>query len=131
MSDQTWLDEFYPVNAKDTEIEDATAHSLRKWIGLRQSNLDKHNVQAHRLTININSGSCALCHHHLKDPAKDLCGTCPLALHLGRPCDDDQDDDEDATPAVSPWYAWSGNAQRRDPEPMITALQETLDGTKE
>lgn len=49
MSFKTWKEEFYPVTAQEIVEKCATRqelilHSLQKWNGLKQENLDKHNV---------------------------------------------------------------------------------------
>lgn len=73
MSLQTWMDEFYPTPAQKfpTELE-AVEHSLRKWKGLTQENLDKHAMRRFKWSIGesveksliIDSTTCALCQQH-------------------------------------------------------------------
>lgn len=111
MSDETWIAEFYPKKAKETSPEEAVAHSLQKWIGLRQVNMEKHDCDW--TPIGVDARSCALCHHYFEDEDDDgrYCAKCPLAALLGRPCDAD---------GGAPWYAWH---TRDDPEPMIAALK--------
>jgi len=47
MSVETWKEEFYPKHAAAVEASPVkcTQHSLRKWRGLLQANLDAHEVQ--------------------------------------------------------------------------------------
>ncbi len=45
MSMETWKQEFYPVEANSDEAQARpVTHSLRKWIGLRQENLNRHGL---------------------------------------------------------------------------------------
>lgn len=44
MSMQTWLDEFYPVDAKAATPADAIDHSILKWRGALPANCEKHQV---------------------------------------------------------------------------------------
>lgn len=47
MSIESWKREFYPTPAANATNDDITAieHSLKKWVGLSKSNLDKHNLR--------------------------------------------------------------------------------------
>lgn len=46
MSIKTWKEEFYPVKPrKSMTTKEAIEHSLRKWEGLRKSNLKKHGLE--------------------------------------------------------------------------------------
>jgi len=94
MSIQTWLDDFYPVDASDPSVQEselkAARHSLRKWRGLFPFNLEKHKVnidiffcilhdEKDDLEFNpISSASCALCHYNkfYPDNSRDACDTC-------------------------------------------------------
>lgn len=95
-----WLQEFYSVQASETEREDALEHSLKKWYGMQDSNLVKHGVQVmwddYMLIdadtslytamdkaeyLHISGGSCALCHHYYLwdlEPDKSKCSDCDL-----------------------------------------------------
>lgn len=122
MSDQSWINEFYPVSAVDTSKEDALAHSIKKWRGLSSSNLDRHEIVMPPIEIDANT--CALCAHYLKTPdytkidvtsvagisAHD-CSGCPLRDHLHRSCDFGM---------TSPFARY---LQSGDPRYMITALE--------
>lgn len=44
MSYQTWAEKFYPVAAELVPEEQALAHSLQKWKGLTEENLDAHGL---------------------------------------------------------------------------------------
>lgn len=119
MSLESWKKEFYPKPARLVSKRGAAKHSLRKWIGLRTENLDKHGLdrsghaifEVHGPTFYIDGDSCALCKHY----AEPGCPNCPLAIAFGRSCDDD---------GRSPWriYINTGN-----PEPMIALLQKICD----
>ena len=87
MSFESWIEEFYPVPARECPKEQAAAHSLKKWQGALPENLVKHGVVYRYGTIRENgshylsfdSGSCALCHHYV-DKYRWTCGTCPLFI---------------------------------------------------
>ena len=44
MSIESWKAEFYPTPADEASKDQAIAHSLRKWEGLRKENLDRHEL---------------------------------------------------------------------------------------
>ncbi len=121
MSLVTWKAEFYPVIAQSCPIEDAVAHSIRKWEWLRKENLEKHVlcktfgdiIDQEGSYLAIDSSSCALCRHY---DASDYCEECPLAIaREGMPCYVAMKEEK----GVSPYYAWSTG----DPEPMIMWLK--------
>lgn len=130
MSLVTWKAEFYPVEADEVQIEDSIDHSLTKWIGLRQANLEKHGIKAGRYDgigdgndrMYVGGDACALCSHHYDEDwcdddeeEGDGCAGCPLKLvRDGVPCDRTRDDEDKA-----PWNAWN---EGHDPEPMILWL---------
>ena len=138
MSLQTWKDEFYPIPAQDVAKDPvlASQHSLRKWIGLRSTNLGKHGL--HVLTrsiaengddsvrLNISDSSCALCvHYYPRDETLQSfrCANCPLALAravdgIPVPCDSLGKGE-----ARSPWGEWQS---LHNPEPMIGWLMKTV-----
>ena len=133
MSFMTWLEEYYPVAAANVNVEDALAHSRRKWPGLRSENLTRHGVyvdkhgvvmahgQGHML--GIDSSTCALCVHHLReqDYKKEWrCKSCPLYTVRGMPCDRPR---MDMMSPPSPWHIW---VELRDPEPMIALLDAAI-----
>ena len=131
MSLDTWKQEFYPVPASEVENDQvaATEHSLRKWRGLTTENLTRHDLACTPPEIyDANPGkthdyfcfgeyTCALCRHYFKSPDDDTptCVTCPLYETLqGHTCDYDG----------QPYSVW---IRTGDPQPMITALEETLE----
>jgi hypothetical protein len=139
MSLKTWKAEFYPKPAHETTKEEAVAHSLQKWIGLRPENLARHNVLVDGDKcvvpvddedddwVNINGETCALCHHNHENDEDDEggwdndCGTCPLKVARGGvTCDNEIRGDE----PDSPWHHYSTT---RDPEPMIFWLQKAAE----
>lgn len=147
MSLETWKAEFYPKRASRTTKEEAVAHSLAKWIGLRPDNLAKHNVlvdgdkcvvpdddEDNTEAVQINGETCALCFHYHDDEEEggyvddeepeDWCGKCPLKLARGGATCDDRSDDEIDDCEDSPWFHYSTT---RDPEPMIFWLQKAAE----
>jgi hypothetical protein len=119
MSLQTWKDEFYPIHAfkaVGSELE-AAKHSLRKWIGLRKENLEKHGLERKGREISstdfinfpfsISESSCALCQYH-----DGYCNDCILYT-LGNGCEEEG----------SEYIIWVNEG---DPEPMIKALEEAI-----
>ena len=90
MSLKTWIKEFYPIPACEVSEEDALRHSLRKWEGLLEKNLEKHRGEipfeyAAFILIDdegiptsfTSAGTCALCQHY----GKYRCINCPLNEH--------------------------------------------------
>ncbi len=119
MSIETWRKEFYPVPASDAATSDleAARHSLRKWRGLRQEILEKHDAEVdeagHRTPpISVDDCSCALCCRHLNNE-EGHCGECPLIVLTGFHCGGHQ----------KQWSAW---VDCYNPEPMIEALEELV-----
>ena len=97
MSMKTWREEFYPVPAGTARRRSwrwAAKHSLRKWEGLREENLRKHDVRyspednavvdADGARLKLDDKTCALCRKVQEAEEADLsvngCGICPLAL---------------------------------------------------
>ena len=126
MSYESWQDEFYPVPANEVPEGKALAHSLQKWIGLRQENLEKHGVTlspgfrmvhepGHADGLGIDDESCALCAYYAtKDlDGEAVCDECPIKKHTGQACG---------------WTgsAWLDFAMFGNPEPMIEALRGAL-----
>lgn len=121
MSLKTWKEEFYPIDAEYVSEEDAVEHSLRKWIGLRKENLDKHRISTGWTGISdgdedvyIDSSTCALCQRYFDDEAVNECASCPLFDLLGKRCDNGDD---------SPFVIWG---EYENPEPMIAALEQLV-----
>lgn len=123
MSLETWKDEFYPVPADKVEAKDAVAHSLRKWIGLRKENLERHGVVRRGFMIHdknytgkllpIDDQTCALCVHYEGDDCK--CTACPLQQVRKKRCDRKL-----LTEYRAPYLAF---IHCGDPEPMIQCLE--------
>lgn len=135
MSMQTWMEEFYPVEAEKVPAAQAVAHSLRKWRGLRPDNMKRHGVfWGYKHTLNyitdaggyclfIDAGSCALCWTHVN--LTGSCASCPLSIaRHGHPCDYKR-----PAEALSPWAAGSG--KMKNVEPMIYWLEEAAQTQKE
>lgn len=130
MSIKSWKKEFYPITARQAAEQSrvrATEHSLRKWIGLRKSNLNRHelfvgdyesDIQDENESFPIRSISCALCEKF--DQGKN-CTECPLFESRGGVrCD---------SPATnSPFTCWTLD---NNPAPMIKALRKALKWAKE
>lgn len=133
MSFQSWCAEFYPVPADQVPEEEALVHSLRKWIGLREENLSRHDLRRvgksikylpdadigddgcdpDDVLLRIDDDSCALCVHHAQ--RRDSCETCPLYKVLGdKPCD-----------SFGGPYS-QDFVDNDDVEPMIEALEAAL-----
>lgn len=134
MSDpQGWLNRYYPVPAREVPVSQATAHSLRKWEGLRKDALDEYGLNLGYLNnvavtavcyrtnvLTIDNVSCALCIHHQNTFADLPCPSCPLAIARGGvACTQRME-----TEARSPWAVW---VRQNDPEPMIQWLRRTLE----
>lgn len=137
MSIKTWKEEFYPVAPKKRmSTLEAIEHSLRKWEGLRKSNLKKHDVFKIFFGDNIvesdssecflvNSSTCALCQKFYKSEISrdedgnfvslSNCAKCPLAKVLENPCDHGEE--------KSPYGEFVNNG---NPAPMISALKKAL-----
>lgn len=157
MSLKTWIEEFYPIEARLAVDDDVQAceHSIRKWMGLRRENLMKHGVVMNVRVVTevapesgtdyldipddktfwINSGSCVLCQRHYNEFAdvEDQCETCPLFRSLGYSCDDEQYDEENEISLFNISCRCLPINQNRypDPEPMIGELEKALAMVKE
>ncbi len=118
MSLESWKEEFYSDYPKNMTTFDAIKHSLKKWKGAKDKNLNKHclvylNTRVsgpgflESAALRFDSNSCALCHLFLENNCRD----CPIAIETGKPCDD----------VDSTW-----NASRNDPKPMIKLLKKLV-----
>jgi hypothetical protein len=129
---QSWLDTYYPETAeacveRNPGKVELTAHSLRKWKGLRPEVLSKHGLKLERRSVRdiktdllllvVSSSSCALCRAFIRDN-RIPCALCPLYVTLDSSC---------AASCNSPYGVF---VKRGDPEPMIKALKETLELAK-
>jgi hypothetical protein len=131
MSLQSWKDEFYPVEASEIAKSDVTdleliEHSIRKWEGLKQENLDRHEVvlgyfvvyaqnEEDSENVDIDCTTCALCERHLEKTADKLCATCPVYLITGDIC----------------FAQYSALSYEDGPKPMIDLLNLVKDELKE
>jgi len=143
---ETWKAEFYPKAAADTTPEEALAHSIRKWEGLRADALARHGVTQRgswlcgeelELSFIVACSSCALCYHYMAEPldddgdetdeadvisrVSDACEGCPLyEARGGVACDvmDDVDDRRD------PYNAYASHG---DPVPMLRWLRKAAE----
>lgn len=123
MSFESWKAEFYLVDAQDRSVRSVDAaldHSLRKWEGLREKNLEKHGLvqigtslfealpddtyDGYGLELRIDGETCALCAHFScsSDFSYSLKPACPLDAKRGAPCDVEREDERN-----SPYHAWS------------------------
>ena len=110
MSIASWKKEFYPITAVEAAKGDwitAVKHSIRKWEGMLERNLKKHNLRFESLSDHRGVTSCALCRKI------DDCRQCPLFKSTGRKCAD-------------PHSPWVFSRDKKDPKPMIKALRGTL-----
>lgn len=115
MSEQTWLEEFYPIPAdKCRGGIAAIKHSLRKWQGALRENLKKHNLT--KPPIEYNTETCSLCVRYELEPNFDLsvCRKCPIYKTIAKNC----------------MVAYSASVNHfvspTNPEPMIKLLKKTL-----
>lgn len=123
MSLETWKAEFYPIPAEYVSTDDALHHNLALWIGIRQENLDKHDVIYHshavydRAHINspfpMDSATSALCKQH-----SDTCTTCPIY--------DVKFKASGCKQLSGCSAAYSIFLKEDTPEPMIDLLQQTI-----
>jgi hypothetical protein len=116
MSTETWKAEFSPPLKKRATRLEMVDWCIRKWVGLRKKNLDKHSVpEPYALMISdgdiwINTAEDPLCERYQKQYE---CPRCPVFMaSKTNPCDD--------TDHESAWWKWEHND---NPEPMIRALR--------
>lgn len=136
---QKWLEKAYPKRASEATGSwiEATEFSLNKFKNLSKEILARHNLQMlstaiftlktdkdgyihHVLDIDVTT--CPLCirsKHITASPFPiSYCLKCPLYKELEEQCDSPN----------QPWNVWASTG---DPQPMIDALQRTLDRLKE
>jgi hypothetical protein len=137
MSLETWKQEFYPISAEEivengASTKELIEHSLRKWKGLREFNLQKHNIGRSPISrdigisgadyLSITNTTCALCKKFLFRCVKK-CHNCPLFIISDSQSCDEYPEDEGPDIRMSPYFHWSSN---NDPEPMIALLEKAL-----
>jgi len=129
-----WLAEFYDPAAdmifEPTELKTAE-HALKKWIGIRPSNLERHNLAINKVftiydkttfkeILVISWESCALCYWNMNEYMDTICNTCIIRKISGNECSDfDIVEGNDFIPVDTPWIIW---VRTGDPEPMIDLL---------
>lgn len=90
MSDQSWMDEFYPVQAStfkgSKDLAGATKHSLRAWRGRLKESLERHGLH-NGSPISTKASNCALCAACSAPRSCIPCKTCPVVLCGGFACD--------------------------------------------
>lgn len=101
-----WKKEFYPINVSKTKKKDAISHSLKKWIGARNKNLQKYGVTLREVSIFFSGSCCSLCHHY----REISCKKCPLYKVRNLECYNGID---------SPHFQFINDC---NPEPMIKLL---------
>ena len=150
MSIASWKNEFYSKPARKFRVKEgqeptlkqelaAVEHSIIKWIGLRQENLDKHQlrpsddnycIDGPAITgslvydeIEIDAGTCALCVQN-----SSQCESCPIVRATGATCHwrtfarTMVKPPPEAQEKLSPYFVW---LNRQNPEPMIRLLERT------
>ena len=113
MSRESWIVEFYPVDAKDTNPRDAATHSLQKWRGLTREALTKHGID--QSPFDVDGDTCALCQVH------EECDTCPIVKMTGNVC---------VVKVGGEWTPWGHWVLAEDPRPMIKLLEEVVEWEK-
>ena len=133
-----WLAEFYDPAAdmifEPTELK-AAEHALKKWIGIRPSNLERHNLAINKVftiydkttfkeILVMSWKSCALCYWNLNEYMSVSCDTCIIRKVSGNDCYDMATlDDEGLVLTETPWVIWTRTG---DPEPMIDLLEKCV-----
>ena len=110
-----WIEEFYPVDAKNVHKAHALEHSIVKWTGLLKENMGDLPYPP----IFIDDRSCALCvHYGRSSDGSDDCKECPLAIaRNGYNCSTQMPSEKG-----SPWHKWERDC---DPVPMLNELKRT------
>lgn len=131
MNSQDWLRKYYPIEPSQKMTKrQAIEHSLRKWKGLLPKILEKHELEkmgrfvvelySNAHILEIDASSCALCVKYIGNKYSqklDECTACPLAKHLGNPCDK-------SGYGNRPYSTWK---ETGDARPMIKALKALLE----
>lgn len=123
---QTWLEEFCPVPAEKFRNKtwlQVAERDLRKWVGLRTKNLEKHGLEKDYIRLFggkggyffVGKNTCAFCQRAEK--AKGGCRNCPLTIARGNDltCCETVDGTH-----LDPYTAFT---DKDDPEPMIHLIR--------
>lgn len=132
MSLRTWEKEFYSKTADQAAGQYSSdvklvEHSLKKWEGLKSSNLKRHKCRVdtflgvvdsdREARLVVGSESCALCVAYLNVATN--CEDCPLAkVRKGVRCDKAMESE-----SRSPWTVFVDD---RNPKPMLRWLKKAL-----
>jgi len=128
MSKETWVQEFYPVEAKQaakgSQLQ-AAEHALQKWKGYRPENLKKHGLEMEPIPCGVYE--CALCQQvKRKNQGALKCDDCILnKVRNNTACCDFNKDIDDF---VDPHHVFTAYD---DPEPMIFWLEKAVEALKE
>ena len=116
MSAQTWLEEFVPDVAFPDDLV-ALKYSLKKYVGARRENLEKHlycEIFYQGFSFyRYDAGTCYFCHQYRSSP----CISCPLYKVYDHSCDGPN----------SPY----GEFIKGDPEPMINLISMAISKLEE
>lgn len=125
MSLQTWKKEFYPHTASSRKaLAKPITHALKKWRGLTDENLKRHNIKTTYLGnlrddennfFVINSNSCTLCKLYINLH----CIGCPLYITRKHYACHYPTRNEDFSP-------YDSFTVLNNPQPMIKALELAL-----
>ena len=131
MTIETWKQEFYPTSADTVTQDDAIQHSLTKWKGLRNENLERHgltrsgcHITDSDLLFRIDASTCSLCTHYYKD----MCEGCPIVAEQEETCDHDGDYGGTGQYRTGQYQSFTMDG---NPEPMIDLLERCLQTQKE
>lgn len=128
---ESWTERYYPVAAKDCPEEDALAHSIQKWEGLREEVLQEYGLHrdagglsitiADSLgnTLPINDQTCALCHLYWEGDEGVNCLRCPLRAEKVRRLQDPDALANDTRDCAREYRSWT---MAGNPVPMIELL---------
>lgn len=143
MSIQSWMEEFFPVDATTLSQEfskgnvkdiDLINHSIRKWEGVLPDALSRHGLlhvssmlisEDHPIVesnFQLGSKNCSLCAIYVEQ----YCIDCPLYKEReGYSCDEINDEDAE-NGLVDPW---SEATDHKDPKPMLMWLKRAAKST--
>ena len=92
MSCNTWKQQHYKTEASECPVEDAISHTVAKWEGMHDEQLDFHGMKKDHCVlydciggrIRFNNMNCALCHHYID--LRHECPQCPIVRVTKRSC---------------------------------------------